>query len=206
MFSRLNFASLAVFSPRGQSEVSERSRRLRDAVKAGRRDVFERAAVRVQSESDMFRQIFESCPVLIPVPGSSPRIRGALWVPERIAEAFCAAGLGSSVVSCLERIEAVPKSAFSPPGERPSVARHLKTLEVMGSVGDYEDLLLIDDVVTRGRTLFAAATVLKGAFPKANISGFALLRAMGLVPEVDAIVSPCMGHIRRIGSDVDRRP
>jgi phosphoribosylpyrophosphate synthetase len=66
--------------------------------------------------------------------------------------------------------------------------------------------MLIDDVVTRGRTLLAAATRLQEAFPAVEIRAFALLRTMGLVPNVRQLLDPCIGEIRWKAGDAHRRP
>jgi phosphoribosylpyrophosphate synthetase len=64
------------------------------------------------------------------------------------------------------------------------------------------NLLLVDDFVTKGRTILAAATVLNRAFPAAQIQAFAVVRTMGLVPEVEKI----RWEIRAVGDDALRDP
>jgi len=100
------------------------------------------------------------------------------------------------VVPCLERVVAVPKSAFAARGERPSIDRHIESMRAgldlsMGTV------TLVDDVVTKGATLLAAASVITEAFPRVEVRAFALIRTCGLVPEVDQIVDPTFGTITR---------
>jgi len=69
------------------------------------------------------------------------------------------------------------------------------------------EIVLVDDVLTKGTTLLAAASVLQKAFPASTIQAFALIRTMGLVPEVDRILSPCVGLISlQPDGTVDRRP
>ena len=67
-------------------------------------------------------------------------------------------------------------------------------------------VVLIDDVVTKGRTLLAAATVLQEAFPQADIRAFALLRTRGLIPGVQRLLDPCKGEIRWQAGDAHRNP
>ena len=69
-----------------------------------------------------------------------------------------------------------------------------------------ENVVLIDDVVTKGRTLLAAATRLHEAFPGAQIRAFALLRTMGLIPGVQRLLDPCTGEIRWKAGDAHRSP
>jgi hypothetical protein len=67
-------------------------------------------------------------------------------------------------------------------------------------------LILIDDVVTKGRPLPAAAARLRQTFPGCRIRAFALLRTMGLVPDVDRLLSHCIGEIRWKAGDARRCP
>jgi hypothetical protein len=65
---------------------------------------------------------------------------------------------------------------------------------------------LVDDVVTKGRTMLAAATRVHEAFPSARIDAFAFIRTMGLVEEIEHLIDPCVGEIRWTGEDAQRRP
>jgi adenine/guanine phosphoribosyltransferase-like PRPP-binding protein len=69
-----------------------------------------------------------------------------------------------------------------------------------------ERIVLIDDVVTKGRTLLAAATRLQEAFPSAQIRAFALVRTMGLIAGVNQLLDPCKGEIRWRAGDAHRNP
>jgi len=209
-FSELPFASLLVYSPRGQTDVSVRSRGVRDRVKAGRPATIDQAVKRIRETlaPSNFESFLGPEVPLVPVPGSSPRVAGGLWVPERICEALVGAGLGSEVAQLLERTEPVPKSAFSLPGERPDVDRHISTISAARELRAFGNITLIDDFVTRGRTFFAAASVLHEAYPEATIRAVALVRTMGLVPDIPRILEPCAGRIYLLpsGNDVDREP
>jgi len=67
-------------------------------------------------------------------------------------------------------------------------------------------MVLIDDVITRGRTIFAAAMRLHEVFPRADIRAFAFVRTMGFVAAIDHTLEPCHGVIRWVGGDVRREP
>lgn len=137
---------------------------------------------------------FVPCPKSAPFP---PNLRPILWVPQRICEALCAQGYGAKIFPCLARVEAVPKSAFASPGDRPSALRHFETMEVDSSLDDALKITVVDDVVTKGATLLAAASRLAKAFPRAQIRTFALVRTMGFVPDIERIVDPVVGRIRQ---------
>ena len=67
-------------------------------------------------------------------------------------------------------------------------------------------ITVVDDIVTKGATLLAAASRVAEAFPGAEVRTFALLRTMGLVENVERIVDPCQGTISWTGVDVERDP
>jgi adenine/guanine phosphoribosyltransferase-like PRPP-binding protein len=69
-----------------------------------------------------------------------------------------------------------------------------------------ERITVVDDVVTKGATLLAAASRLAEAFPNAEVLAFAILRTMGRVGNIEKIVDPCRGELIWRGSDVDRQP
>jgi hypothetical protein len=64
------------------------------------------------------------------VPGSNPPLPGIPSVTEYLCAALIDAGLGERVWNGLRRTVAVPKSATSPGGERPSVQRHFASFAV----------------------------------------------------------------------------
>jgi len=135
---------------------------------------------------------FVPCPRSAPFPpGQSP----ALWVPRRICEELRTAGYGSSILPVLHRVTAVKKSAFAAPGERPTPQKHMETMHVTPPLSLPPKITLVDDVVTKGATLLGGASLLASAFPGAEIRAFALVRTMGLVPDVDQIVDPVVGTI-----------
>jgi predicted amidophosphoribosyltransferase len=123
-----------------------------------------------------------------------------------IAEALVEAGLARRVLPALTRAVAVPKSAFASAGQRPTARRHHETMRVGPEVGATARLLLVDDVVTKGNTILGAASRLSEGFPQSEISGFALLRTLGLQPEIERIVDPVVCVIQLQGDEAWREP
>jgi hypothetical protein len=66
--------------------------------------------------------------------------------------------------------------------------------------------VLIDDVITKGRTILAVAARLHEALPDADIRAFALVRTMGFLPNVEHFLEPCKGFITWAGGDARRDP
>jgi pyrimidine operon attenuation protein/uracil phosphoribosyltransferase len=125
-----------------------------------------------------FVEYFEGYTVLVPIPKSVPIPPGGLWVPERIAEAMVAKGIGNIVVPCLIRSKRVQKSSYSTPSERPTPEVHYDSLSVIKIVTELENVILIDDVITRGSTMLASANKLISAFPGIKIRAFGAIRTM----------------------------
>jgi hypothetical protein len=203
------------YSPHGTSPLAQRSRRLRDQVKRVDPATLAHCAARVAAmmNTGLAPNFLKPGAVLVPVPRRIPvDTPNANTAPMAIACALHTAGLGDLVRPALRRTRAVPKSAWSRPGSRPEFLEHYTSLELL----DRElpaprfttalRLVLVDDFVTRGRTLLAAAAVLYQAVPRADIRAFALIRTEGLAPDIPAIVAPKIGAIRYLGGDAFRSP
>ncbi len=146
-------------------------------------------------ERQWLGEFFGADTVPVPVPGSSPMKNSkSLWLPRDICLALLARGLGKETSTCLERSHAVPKSAFSLPAERPKPSLHLASFAVSRFLFAPRRITLVDDVITRGATLIAAASRLSEAFPACEIRAFAILRTMTRV-DVDSILAPCTGVV-----------
>jgi predicted amidophosphoribosyltransferase len=197
------------YSPRGTSPLAEKSRQLRDLVKRADSATLTHCARRIATLIDAATAHHFLGPhvVLVPVPRRATYDpRAPRSVPETIARALHAAGHGKVVWPALRRSRAIPKSAWSRPGSRPEFIEHYTSLELIGPVPAASQFLLVDDFVTRGRTLLAAAAVLHQAVPRVNISAFALVRTEGLTPDIAAITAPTIGAIRHLGGDAFRFP
>ncbi len=189
---------------------------------------------RENAANGRFVELFGRDVVLVPVPGSRPG--GVPWVGERLARCLQDLGLACAVWPCLRRCYPVRKSAFAAAGQRPSVREHyasfaverwpaspdrlagtrrmscadgashdLRALRLRGA-GSAHRLVLIDDVVTRGRTLLAAAARLREAFPQCEIRAFALMRTLGRGQLPWRNPDPCEGQVRWLRGDARRIP
>lgn len=144
--------------------------------------------------------------ILVPAPRSSPLVPGALWPAAVIAQEMRRQGLARSVEPLLRRVTAVPKSSTARPGERLSVQRHLETLAAEPTLTG-ASITVMDDVITRGRMLYAAASRVQEAAPDAIVRTFAMVRTMSYMSDVERIVDPAVGELTSDGwGDVDRIP
>lgn len=155
-----------------------------------------------------FLKIFDRDKVLIPIPRSNPIPTDGLWVPKRIADEMVQKGLGGYVVPCLIRSKPVNKSSWSIPSQRPLPSEHYDSLKVEQTVTELNEVILIDDVITRGSTLIAAANKLIDAFPKIKIHSFAAVRTISNSVDFHKWFDPVQGVItfRSLTGDTIRRP
>jgi hypothetical protein len=202
----LPFGSFLNYSPRGQAETSARSKRIGLVIKVDGlgpqppEPMIEFAVRRLKEElsssASGLKELFGADVVAVPVPARRLIPSDGLWVPKRIASALAAQGLVGRVRPILQRTHAIPKSASAAPGQRPALDIHMESIEATESEGlTRERFLLIDDVVTKGTTLFACGLKMQKAFPGSEMAAFALLRTLGLVPDIERIIDPCVGRI-----------
>jgi len=205
----LAFAACYAYSPRGTSTNCARSRLLRARLKRGRTHWLHRYVSCVKDqmfqEGD-FRGYFNRQTVLVPVPGSGSDCLDTSWTARLLAVEMCASGMAGRLWTGLRRVTGVPRSADAWHWKRPSVLEHFESFGICSTQIQAPDIVLIDDVVTKGRTLMAAAIRLRTVFPNAHIRAFAMLRTLGFAPSIDRLFDPCRGEILWDGSDVRRNP
>jgi len=100
------------------------------------------------------------------------------------------------VMPCIERVNPVRKSSFQTNADsRPSVEEHYDSLSVTPVLLEPDQITLIDDVLTLGRTTLACVQRLNETFPKTEIRIFALVRTQSLIPNIEKIIDPSFGVI-----------
>lgn len=217
LVSKLTFGSFLTYCPRKDAtdndEEIKKSRNLMYNLKTERfledssKFMSEVVAERIKNElNDLpFRDFFGEHVWLVPIPKSSLMRSDSLWVPDKLARALSARGLGIHM-PCLQRVIAVQKSASANSNDRPKAIDHFNSLKIKPSVHQPTEIILIDDVVTRGATMLACASLLKKYFPKAEIKGFAVIRTISKPEEFNAIKEPFVGEITLSGENTFRRP
>ena len=202
------FASCYVYSPRASGYLAEAARELCARVKAGDALWLPRYAGFVYQSSFADRRLaalFAPGAVLVPVPGSA-RTGTAPWVASRLALSLSEVGFALRLWTGLLRQYSVTKSATAPRAARPTVQQHYDSFVAVAPTVLVPRIVLIDDVITKGRTMLAAAARLQSALPCADIRGFALIRTQGFLPHIERLVEPCHGVVRWAGGDARREP
>jgi hypothetical protein len=205
----LPFAACFIYAPRGTGLLSTGGRALCQRVKTIDPLWVPRYAgcvAELYARARLFQRIFARDALLVPVPGSTAA-GTAQWAAWQLAAAFRELGLASGVWAGLERQFPVTKSATAPLGERPTVRQHYASLSV-GRVPKPrpQRVVLVDDVITKGRTLLAAAARLGCELPHADIKAFALIRTLGFVNRINCLLAPCEGFVYWAGGDARREP
>ncbi len=214
--SEIEFGSLLSYAPWGISEIHMKSKTMKTIIKndlfvdskSGKVLMSEFIADEIKRnlQSLPFAKLFNGNPILIPIPPSSLLTKDSLWVPQRIAKALARRGLGKSVAECVKRVVPIRKSSKSASEDRPKAFEHYGTVEVEKILSEPSEILLVDDIVTRGATFIGVANKLLDVFPKAHIRCFAAMRTMTPPSNFVKINDPCMGIIQLVGDDAFRDP
>ena len=211
----LEFGALLTYTPRGISPQAQKSRNIMHALKkegfVNNPPILMSEWIGTTLQQKMsglpFASFFQSNTILVPIPKSSLMQKDTLWVPENIANAMAKEGIGKQVECCLIRAKPVQKAALSSPSERPTALQHYESISVQSSLCKPDEIILVDDVVTRGATLLGCANRLEEAFPQCRIRAFAAMRTISNANEFENVYDPCIGTIDLIHTgDTFRRP
>ena len=195
MISRIPYGTFANFSPRGQSKLSQKSQLICSRIKSGKFNPDNLVPHLSAPIGQVLQPFLDPSVTFVPVPKSHPLRDGALWPSLVIAEGLRQLGFGETVSSLIKRTSAIKKSATAGWGNRPSVSDHYRTLEVERDIFQPLKITLIDDVLTKGSTVFACARHLHEHFPKAEIRAFALFRTQGYITDIETFIDPSVGTI-----------
>tara|TARA_R110002111_G_scaffold244674_1_gene306919 strand:+ start:2142 stop:2801 length:660 start_codon:yes stop_codon:yes gene_type:complete len=185
----MRFASLLSYNTRDRTSTPElqNARQLMEKIK---QDKIHRDGLPISSQISSFVKryiddemfgfdsIFHSNPVIVPIPGSGITSTNSFWGPSRIARSLVECGVGSESAHLLKRFRAVPKSAFSRPGERPDIDTHMRSLTISERLVAPARIVLVDDVITRGTTMAACCKKISQFYDNSEVVGFAAMRAM----------------------------
>lgn len=207
---QIEFGSILAYCPRGDSPREARSRQIMLMLK---NDQFVRSSkfpdtptlmmsswiartVREEMDKLPFGHFFQSNTVLIPTPKTSLMRPDTLWVPDRIANALKDEGIGIWVI----RIKAMRKAALSQAKDRPTALDQYNSMVVDTAIARPEEILLVDDIVTRGATLLGAANRLADAYPGIRIRAFVAMRTQSKPSVFSRDYGRCIGTIKLLAN------
>ena len=212
--SKIEFGSLLTYTPRGTSykakEAKTTTMYLKNnwVIKSG--DPFSEYIAQVIKKDIMklpFKDYFAANTLLVPIPKSSLSKQDTLWVPERLTRALVKNGLGKASEPCLKRIKALPRSSGQTIGaKRPTAFQHYESMGVKKLLFEPDEIVLVDDVITRGATTMGGINRLAEVFPKAKIRAFAMMRTISNSEEFWNVIDPCVGTVTMRGEYIKRDP
>lgn len=203
LLSTLEFATYLSYAPYGTTKEATQSKNIMYLLKQEipvfnppiQMSEFIAKNLKTELQNLPFANFFGEDVSLVPVPKSSLMQKETLWVPQKLVQALCKFGLGKEF-NCLVRTKAVNKAAVAKPKDRPKAIDHYSTIEVQKNLEPPKNILLVDDVITRGATLLGSASRLCEAFPSVPIRAFAVLRVITNPNEFSKINSPVVGDIK----------
>jgi len=214
----MKYASLLSYCPRDPSKKGEIARKVMISIKKElpmnsefgvlfASEFVAKTLKKIIKKDKDFKDFLGENPVLIPVPRHAPIKKDSLWPSFQIAKAMEREGIGA-VRPILERIEAVPRSSTSSPESRPSPTIHYKSMAIKKIPTISQDVILVDDLVTRGHTFIASAWHVCEAFPDVEVRAFAAMRTVSNRLEFKELFDPVIGRItyRPEYDDCLRRP
>lgn len=114
---------------------------------------------------------------------------GAVFPSKILAEGLMSHGIGSSVFESLQRTVAIQKSSSQYTAElRNSVQTHLDSIQATPLFIPEPTIIIIDDVLTLGRTAMASAMKMKEIYPEKEIKIFSPFRTRSLGRYEDVLV------------------
>jgi hypothetical protein len=181
----IDFATLLRYSPKGTTKKGIQSLNICGRLKNGSPVISKKVAEIIKADYPLvFNDFFGGNTFLVPMPRSAPLTNGATWPAKIICQEFLLESLCADVGEILVRKHKVPKSSFQTGGDnRPDVKTHYDSFEIIPVLVPYENIIVIDDVLTLGRTSTAAVMRLKEHFPDHNIKIFSVMRTRSIVNE-----------------------
>src|SRR5262249_35102261 len=131
---QLRYGACYAYSPKGDSDVSQRSRLLCARVKNGSPKWLKSYVARLYQEiarQQRFTDFFKQHTLLVPIPQCLSPARATPWVARRLSFTLLEAGLGEEVWTGLRRVNSVDRSSTAWMWHRPTVQQHYQSFAVI---------------------------------------------------------------------------
>lgn len=186
------FLTFLAYSPRGKSEIEIASRTVAGSCKNGDVSFSMRLSQRIK-EADLSEYFANSA--LVPVPRSTPLVDGAVFPSQIICETLVRNGLGESVAICVDRAYAIPKSSGQFHADtRNTIQTHQDSLIIQPKLITEPTIIVVDDILTLGRTSMATALELQKVYPDKEIKIFCAVRTRSW-KNLENIIDISKGHM-----------
>lgn len=189
----LEYGSLFQYKPKGTSDAAVIAENICGRIKAGSTVPLNHVIHSAMAENARLSEFLNPDVSLVPVPKSGIYKPGDIWPGLENARLLLDLGLCAEVNTCVERVTPVPKSAFCKGEDRPNHQVHFDSIRIKPNTQINQNIVLIDDVLTKGNTTFGCYKALKIAFPDAFIKVLALVRTKSFVSDIEYPYFPFFG-------------
>jgi len=197
---QFDYFTLLVYCARGNSERAKLSQLMKGKCKNGHPKFTKQLAATI---FDRKEDSFFADSVLVPVPRSTPLVEGALFPTKIICDILVEKKLGRRVVPCVIRRHRIPKSSGGYTADtRPQLSVHLDSLSVQPEIVVENNIIIVDDFLTLGRSTMAVAMKVQEAYPDKTVKIFAAFRTRGNDNDIFVEIKHDTMQLNSFGKDV----
>lgn len=191
------FAYLFQYYPHGSDAISETGKRLCYGLKGWKTPAVRSFLDHIELNAPEFLGAYlaEDC-LLIPAPRSSMYDPKNLWPANELCLKLQEINNFPGVRNILVREKSIPKSSFQEPQDRPTLRTHYNTISAKTEIlpEGIQNLIIVDDVITRGNTSAACAMRLRESYPDHKIMVLAAVSTQR--NPIQRIYNPTEGVLR----------
>jgi len=200
LLSEIIYSSYVAFSPYGSTQAARESVTVRNHLKSGREELIRQAIAHLKKNNlETFDDVFGEDVIFVPAPRSSLLLPDSVWPSMMLSKVLLSEGLGKDICPCLKRTAAVPRSSTAKQKGRPrtTTIQHYDSMEVERDLIDPDQIVVVDDIVTKGAMLVGSVSRVQEAFPNSNVKSFCLLRTFSFDnnKEINRLIDPIVSSV-----------